>query len=412
MSTTDTVTDIDGTRPWTTIEKTISDDGALLRQVTTFDDGRVTDTSFDEEGIRTARRVDYPDGRSVTYSYHPNGEVATASWIDTNDTQNWDTVITTLDDQGVRLSTKTTFDDGRDATKTFYANGQIATASFSDEDDQYDWHTRDLSYDTSGAVTMRNVVLDSAAPTAAFDAAKTIADTAVSVDVLANDSDPDDDALSIASVTDGNNGTVTIDTSGDTDKVIYTPNAGFTGLDTFTYTASDGMGGTTTQSVTITVADDLDLVINEVDADQTGTDSAEFIELYDGGFGNASLDGYVVVLFNGNGDAPYDVIDLDGYSTDENGYFVIGSSNVPNVDLAAFTTNGIQNGADAVAIYKADDFTASGPTTENLVDAIVYDTNDADDTGLLSALGLDTQYNEDGGGSKDTESLSRVPNGS
>lgn len=147
------------------------------------------------------------------------------------------------------------------------------------------------------------------------------------------------------------------------------------------------------------------ITINEIDADQSGTDAAEFIELYDGGVGNTSLDGLSLVLFNGNGDVAYRTISLDGLTTDANGYFVIGSANVPNVDLAAFTTNGLQNGADAVALY-------TGPppataTTTNLVDAIVYGTNDADDTGLLAALGQTIQVNE---GSA-TDALARDPDG-
>jgi hypothetical protein len=157
------------------------------------------------------------------------------------------------------------------------------------------------------------------------------------------------------------------------------------------------------------------IIINEIDADQTSTDEAEFIELYDGGIGNTSLDGLVLVLYNGNGDVSYNAIDLDGFTTDAEGFFVIGSSNVPNVDLVAFTSNGLQNGADAVALYMGDgtDFpNGTAVTTTNLIDAIAYDTNDADDAGLLSGLGLTTQFNEDENNNGTTESLSRVPDGS
>jgi len=150
-------------------------------------------------------------------------------------------------------------------------------------------------------------------------------------------------------------------------------------------------------------------VINEIDADTPGTDAAEFIEIFDGGTGGSSLDGVSLVLFNGNGDAEYNTIDLTGQVTDANGYFVVGSATLPDVDLVAFTTNGLQNGADAVALYTGIPPTA--PTTANLVDAIVYDTSDADDAGLLAALGLSTQYNEDSNGDKDNQSLSRVPDG-
>lgn len=162
------------------------------------------------------------------------------------------------------------------------------------------------------------------------------------------------------------------------------------------------------------IAPDPVFTINEVDADTPGTDAAEFIELYDGGVGGSSLDGLFVALFNGSNDTAYDTIDLSGQVTDENGFFVIGSANVANVDLAAFTTNGLQNGADAVALYSGvpADLVDGLPTTTNLIDAIAYDTNEDDDSALLDALGLTDQFNEDANGLKDTQSNSRNPDGS
>ncbi|MDJ0737662.1 MAG: endonuclease/exonuclease/phosphatase family protein [Nostocaceae cyanobacterium] len=159
------------------------------------------------------------------------------------------------------------------------------------------------------------------------------------------------------------------------------------------------------------------VLINEIDADQTSTDSAEFIELYDGGAGNTSLNGLVVVLYNGSSNTVYDAIDLDGQSTDADGYFVIGSANVPNVDLVEFTTNGLQNGADAVALYigNASDFPDGTAVTidGNLIDAVVYDTNDDDDPELLPLLNSgQPQVNEGGGANGSTnDSIQRIPNG-
>ena len=86
-------------------------------------------------------------------------------------------------------------------------------------------------------------------PVAVDDTATTDEDQATFVDVLANDSDPDEDPLTIADVTQGANGSVVIDDGG----VIYTPNAGFTGSDTFTYAIDDGNGGTDTATVNVTV---------------------------------------------------------------------------------------------------------------------------------------------------------------
>jgi predicted extracellular nuclease len=163
---------------------------------------------------------------------------------------------------------------------------------------------------------------------------------------------------------------------------------------------------------------DSPLLINEVDADQSGTDSAEFVELFDGGTGNTSLDGLVVVLFNGSDDASYQAFDLDGQFTDAGGYFVLcgNPGNVTNCDLdVGASSNLIQNGADAVALFQADAsaFPNDTPvTTDFLIDAIVYDTNDGDDAGLLPLLNAgQPQANEGGEGSSASHSNQRCPNG-
>jgi hypothetical protein len=73
----------------------------------------------------------------------------------------------------------------------------------------------------------------------------------VEISVLANDSDADGNALTIDSVTQGNNGTAAITSGG----VTYTHDGSATTSDTFTYTVSDGNGGTDTGTVTITIAE-------------------------------------------------------------------------------------------------------------------------------------------------------------
>jgi hypothetical protein len=71
------------------------------------------------------------------------------------------------------------------------------------------------------------------------------------LNVLANDSDPDGDPLTIVAKTDGMGGPVAIGGGGT--SLIYTPQPGFQGADRFTYTVSDGRGGTATAGVTVTV---------------------------------------------------------------------------------------------------------------------------------------------------------------
>jgi len=86
-------------------------------------------------------------------------------------------------------------------------------------------------------------------PIAANDAATTVSGTAVAINVLANDSDPDGDPLTIQSVTTPQLGAAQI--SGR--QIVYTPAAGLLGTDTFNYTINDGRGGTATATVTVTI---------------------------------------------------------------------------------------------------------------------------------------------------------------
>jgi hypothetical protein len=106
----------------------------------------------------------------------------------------------------------------------------------------------------------------------------------VEIDVVANDTDADEDTLTVSAVTDGSNGAVTITEGG----VTYTHDGSATTSDTFTYEVSDGNGGTATGTVTVSIAaannvpvavDDagdfansgsveIDVVANDTDADE------------------------------------------------------------------------------------------------------------------------------------------------
>ena len=159
------------------------------------------------------------------------------------------------------------------------------------------------------------------------------------------------------------------------------------------------------------------LFINEIDSDTDSVDQLEFIEIKSES-PNFSLDGYIVVMFNGStsgSDSSYLAIDLNGFQTDLNGLFLIGNNNVSPSAQIIIPNNSIQNGADAVAIYQEP--LSSFPnstlaTTTNLVDALVYDTSDSDDDNLMQLLGLTFQINENENGNKDFESIQRYNNGS
>ncbi len=73
-------------------------------------------------------------------------------------------------------------------------------------------------------------------PIAVNDTVTTDEDTTLVLDILANDSDPDGDALAISSVSTPSNGTVTVDNG----TVTYVPNPDFAGSDSFSYSITDG----------------------------------------------------------------------------------------------------------------------------------------------------------------------------
>jgi len=88
-------------------------------------------------------------------------------------------------------------------------------------------------------------------PVAVNDAATTPAATPVTLNVLANDSDPQNDVLTLVSTTTPANGAVTFAANG---NVTYTPNAGFAGIESFNYTIRDANGSTATATVSVTVS--------------------------------------------------------------------------------------------------------------------------------------------------------------
>ncbi len=161
------------------------------------------------------------------------------------------------------------------------------------------------------------------------------------------------------------------------------------------------------------------VVVNEIDSDTPSTNDRQFVELKsDVPF--FSLNGYVLVFFNGSTSAStgmgrsYYAVDLDGLTTDDNGLVVLGSSLVSPVPDFYLAESNIQIGADAVAIYAGNDTDWPDQTfasQTNLIDAVIYDTDDADNMALMSLLGINVQYNENENGNKTTESVQRKADG-
>jgi trimeric autotransporter adhesin len=89
-----------------------------------------------------------------------------------------------------------------------------------------------------------------ATPQAAADTATTLRGQAVDIAVLANDTDADQDGLTITGVTTPSHGVAQVVGA----TVRYTPAGNYVGSDSFGYTISDGRGGTSGATVTVTVA--------------------------------------------------------------------------------------------------------------------------------------------------------------
>ncbi|MEM8960578.1 MAG: hypothetical protein AAGD38_03795 [Acidobacteriota bacterium] len=179
-----------------------------------------------------------------------------------------------------------------------------------------------------------------------------------------------------------------------------------------------------------------ELTINEVDADTPGAqavETAEFVEIY--GPPNEALDGKVLVLFNcrdstdpGGETGVYAAYDLDGFSTNPAGFFVIGDPELGAVVDFAVPGFVLENESSAVGLYTGDDVDypiGREDDSDNQLDSLRYDTNQPLvgcgsvevyplDPGLLfqnpNVVG-DDSVNEGANGDREGHSNQRKPDG-
>lgn len=118
---------------------------------------------------------------------------------------------------------------------------------------------------TATATATVNVSPTSHGPVAVLDVPTVVEDsTSNTLSVLANDTDVDNDPLTISSVGAGNKGG-TISISADKKTLIYTPAANFNGVEEFTYTVTDGSATATGQvRVTVTNVNDAPVAMNDL----------------------------------------------------------------------------------------------------------------------------------------------------
>jgi endonuclease I len=149
------------------------------------------------------------------------------------------------------------------------------------------------------------------------------------------------------------------------------------------------------------------LVINEVDYDQAGTDTDEYIEIYNAGSGSADLSNVVLELWNGSGLVLYNSIDLSsaGASLSAGGYLVIGSASVvstlpPGTLSITFSQadNNVQNGGS-----NGDGMKLIDSATTTVLDAMSYEA-------IMTGITEGSDHAGEDLSSSDF-SLSRMPNG-
>jgi hypothetical protein len=117
--------------------------------------------------------------------------------------------------------------------------------------DSFTFRVNDGKADSVPATIMITVTPANDPPTAKDDKIVTQEDTPATIDVLANDTEVDNELLTISEIVQGKGGSVIKNNDG---TLTYTPNANFSGVDSFTYTVTDRGGEKDTATVTIEVS--------------------------------------------------------------------------------------------------------------------------------------------------------------
>ena len=249
------------------VAPSISSDGTLTFTPGPDRSGRaaVTVVAHDDGGLENYLGVASPVANDQS-------EMATFSIsieaVDDAPVANNDARTVTEDQAAVALSVASNDSDAEadPVTITSVSGATKGTATISANDVWYVPHANAYGTDTftytvsdghagidTGTVTITIApIADS--PVAADDSAFIPDGPALAIQVLANDTDADGDAVLISAATQGTRGSVAI-TGGGT-GLTYDPNPLASGPDTFTYTIHDGHGGTDTATVSVTVARD------------------------------------------------------------------------------------------------------------------------------------------------------------
>lgn len=250
-----------------------------------------------------------------------------------------------------------------DGSFTYLANAGFAGV------DQFTYVASDGTLTSNVATVTINVNGVEVPLSANDDTATTGAGAAISINILANDVIPSGVLPSLTIATAPLNGVVTINSNNTPDNptddfILYTPNVGFCGSDSFTYALTDSLGNTTSATVAITVTG-ANLVGTPGNDTLLGSSCADQL---DGALGNDTLTGALGndTLTGGGGSDTFVINAGDGIDT-----------------ITDFGGIGIGTNPTATAIAEADtlQFVGTNLTARNL---------------LINAVGSDLELSFDG----------------
>ena len=240
-----------------------------------------------------------------------------------------------------------------------------------------------LSNGDAAVFTVNNI---NDAPVAVDDAASTNEDVAVTIHVLTNDSDIENDALTVTGVSAASHGSASI--SSDT-LVVYTPDADWNGTDSFTYNISDGNGGSASATVTVTVNAVNDAPVVSGISDQSIDEGQTFVTI--------NLDDYVTDVDNSDAEmswtysgntelavsidenrvATVTIPDTNWFGSEEITFTATDPGGLSSGDAAVFAVNNV-NDAPVVSIIPAQTIDEGSSFTTIDLNAAVEDVDNTD----------------------------------
>ncbi|MDH3730033.1 MAG: Ig-like domain-containing protein, partial [Acidimicrobiia bacterium] len=277
--------------------------------------------------------------------------------------------------------------------------------------------TPELSGTITDVIVNRN-------PNAVDDSDSMIEDgSPLTIDVLANDTDPDSQPVGIQShdVASANGGTISLDDKGtplDTtdDELVYTPPLNFNGTDTFDYVAEDDWtpAGTNTATVTITVSAINDEPSFSLPALPDRTVLEDALPFSEAGFASSIIPGPPDEV------AEPQVVTFT-VTNDDNSLFLVQ----PDIDEATgtltFTVAPNANGTATVSVYLTDDGVAAPAPNDNVSPTVTFDitiTPQNDDPvavddgyGVAEGASFSTTAGTDGVADNDTDAEDGTPPG-